>query len=98
MACVATLALTGAFASWAHVGGVGVLLGTSYGRLLLVKLALVVGTLALGAVNFRRITPRLDDPAGQAAMRRAAGLELALACAIFAATAILVRTSPLVLP
>ena len=98
MACVAVLLVTGGFAAWAHVGGVGALVGTVYGRLLLLKIALAALVLAAGAVNFKRIAPRLDGPPGQRAMVRAASLELALACAVFAVTAILVRTSPLELP
>ncbi|MDP2958244.1 MAG: CopD family protein [Longimicrobiales bacterium] len=98
MACVVTLVATGGFASWVHVGGVGALVGTVYGRLLLLKMGLAALVLALGAVNFKRITPRLGDPVGQAAMVRAAALELALASAVFAVTAILVRTSPVEVP
>ncbi|MHB1192835.1 MAG: copper resistance D family protein [Longimicrobiales bacterium] len=98
MACVAVLLVTGGFAAWAHVGGVGALVGTVYGRLMVLKIALAALVLAAGAVNFKRIAPRLDGPPGQRAMVRAASLELALACAVFAVTAILVRTSPLELP
>jgi copper transport protein len=98
MVCVAVLVVTGGFAAWVHVGGVGALVDTAYGRLLLLKMALAALVLATGAVNFKRITPRLGDPRGQRAMVRAASLELALACAVFAVTAILIRTSPLELP
>ena len=94
MGCVAALVATGTFASWVHLESVSAVVGTPYGRLLLLKLALVAGVLAFGAVNLKRITPRLREPTGHAAMVRAAALELALACAVFAVTAILVRTSP----
>lgn len=94
MACVATLALTGAFASWVHLGSAGALFGTAYGRVLALKLALVAGVLGLGARNFGVLTPRLGDPAVRAAMRRSATFELILANAVLAVTAILVRNSP----
>lgn len=94
MACVGMLALTGVFASWVHLGSVGALLGTAYGRVLALKLALVAGVLGLGARNFRVLTPRLGDAAGRAAMRRSATLELLVANLVLAVTAILVRTSP----
>lgn len=94
MACVGTLALTGVFASWAHLGGVSALLGTGYGRILTLKLALVAGVLGLGARNFRVLTPRLGDAAGRQAMRRSATVELLVANVVLAVTAVLVRTSP----
>lgn len=94
MACVATLALTGLFASWVHLGSPGAILGTAYGRVLALKLVLVAGVLGLGARNFRVLTPRLGVAAGRAAMRRSATLELLVANVVLAVTAILVRTSP----
>ena len=94
MVSVGALSLTGLFASWAHVDGVGALFGTTYGRLLLLKLALVGGVLGLGAINFRRLTPRLDTPEGPGAMRRSATFELVVAGLVLVVTAVLVRTSP----
>lgn len=94
MVCVGVLALTGVFASWVHLGSVGALFGTAYGRVLALKLALVAGVLGLGARNFRVLTPQLGDAAGQAAMRRSATLELLMANVVLAVTAVLVRTSP----
>jgi copper transport protein len=94
MTSVGVLSLTGLFASWVHVDGVGALFGTTYGRLLLLKLALVGGVLGLGAINFRRLTPRLDTPEGPGAMRRSAGVELGIAGLVLVVTAVLVRTSP----
>lgn len=94
MVCVATLVASGVTAGWIQLDGVGALFGTTYGRLLLAKVALVLGVLALGAVNWRRLTPRLGDSGGQRAMRRAAALEILLANVVLMVTAILVRTSP----
>lgn len=94
MASVATLVVTGLFASWVHVDGVGALVTTGYGRLLLVKLILAGTVLALGAWNFKRLTPKLGDAAGRAAMRRSAALEFLVANVVLVVTAILVRTSP----
>jgi len=91
---VAVLVATGVFASWVQLEGLGALFRTNYGRILLLKLALVAGMLGLGALNWRRLTPRLAEPAGARAMRRAAATELALAALVFAVTAILVRSSP----
>jgi putative copper export protein len=95
VASVAVLLATGIFASWVYIDGWSGLFGTRYGRVLLLKLALVAGVLLLGALNWKRLTPRLGNPGGPAALRRAAVAELALANLVLVATAVLVRTSPL---
>lgn len=94
IACVATLMATGVLAAWIHLESLGALVGTRYGRLLLLKVALVLGVLALGALNWRRLTPLLEESLGQDAMRRAATIELVVANVVLAVTAVLVRTSP----
>lgn len=91
---VSLLVLTGTYAGWLHVAGLGALLTTSYGRTLLVKLALVAVVAGLGARNFRLLTPRLGTTDGDRAMRRSATLELVVAQVVLVATALLVRTSP----
>jgi putative copper resistance protein D len=59
---VAVLVASGLVNSWFQVGpgGLGRLLTTHYGQLLLVKIALFGLMLALAAVNRYRLTPRLD--------------------------------------
>ncbi|MFH0243284.1 copper resistance protein CopC [Streptomyces sp. HK10] len=52
LGCVAVLAATGLYQSWRQVGGWAALTSTSYGRLLLVKVALV--TLLFGAARLSR--------------------------------------------
>jgi putative copper export protein len=91
MAAVATLIATGGLASWAHLPSVGAAFTSSWGRLLLIKLGVVVVVLALGARNFRVLTPRLHTSDGDAAMRRSALLELAVAQIVLIVTALLVR-------
>jgi copper transport protein len=93
MASVATLVVTGLFASWVRLDGVGALVSTDYGRLLLVKVILAGAVLGLGARNFKRLTPKLGDAAGRAAMRKSAVLEFLVANVVLVVTAILVRTS-----
>lgn len=95
MVSVGVLVITGTVASWVHLDGFSALFGSGYGRLLLLKLAFVGGVLALGAINFRRLTPQLDSEEGQAAMQRSATVEVALAVLVLAITAVLVRTSPM---
>jgi putative copper export protein len=95
MACVATLVVTGGYAAWLHVPGIGALVSTGYGRTLVAKLALVGVVLGLGALNFRVLTPRLETPEGGDALRRAATAEVLLAQVVLFLTAILVRLPPL---
>ena len=59
IACVSALVLTGTINAWYTVGTLPALVGTYYGRLLLVKLALFSAMLCLAAVNRTRLTPRL---------------------------------------
>jgi putative copper export protein len=94
IASVTALVATGVFASWVYIDGLGALFGSRYGRVLLLKLALVAGVLVLGWVNWRRITPRLGEAEGRATMRASALGELALANLVLIVTAVLVRTSP----
>lgn len=65
---VAVLILTGLFSSYAQVTAVSAL-NTPYGRILLVKLALITPLLALGAVNLFYLSRRLSQNFG-------AGLQL----------------------
>lgn len=91
---VAVLVATGMFASWVHVPGPAALFGSAYGRTLLFKVAAVGVVLALGALNWKKLTPRLDDTGGAEALRRSAALELLVAQVVLLATALLVRTPP----
>lgn len=91
---VATLAVTGAVSAWTILPDLGALSAAGYGRVLLIKLALVVVVLVLGGLNFRVFTPRLGSAVGNTAMRRSATVELVVAQVVLVVTALLVRTSP----
>jgi copper transport protein len=71
---------------------------TTYGRLLLAKLALVLPLLALGAYNNRFAVPRLKAGIASAVERtrflRVTGVELATMAAIVGVTAVLVAEPP----
>lgn len=100
LVCVIVLAVSGALATITHVGGVAPLIGTSYGRLLLLKLALIVPLIALAAINRRRFMPALSGDAttiGRPAMRALAKsmtIELGIAAAIVLVVAALTATPP----
>src|SRR5207247_1446800 len=80
---------TGTLNAATQVATVAGLVGTTYGRLLLVKLALLLPILALAAVNRRRHLPRLGGDG--ATVRRPAMLRLARLVGWEAALALLPR-------
>jgi putative copper resistance protein D len=100
LGCVIVLFASGAMATLTHVGGIAPLVGTTYGRLLLLKLLFIVPVLAFGAVNRRRWLPALSgdaDTAARPAMRRLATsmrIELAIAATIVLIVAGLTATPP----
>lgn len=59
---VSVLTLTGTVNGWLLVGGVPPLVGTPYGRLLLVKLGLLLPLIGLAAWNLLRLKPALLAP------------------------------------
>jgi copper transport protein len=95
---VAVLISAGAINAYEELDSWSELWETTYGRLLLVKLALVVPLLALGVYNNRYSVPQLRSAASSPAERRrflrtAAG-ELALIVGVVAVTAALVSEPP----
>lgn len=105
---VAVLIVTGTFQSLREVGSVDALTSTSYGRLLLLKLALFAGLLGLGNLGRvwirRRYTMTVvhayseDSPADAEPdvrrLRRSVAAEAALGAVVLAVTAVLVATTP----
>lgn len=92
LASAVVVAFTGSFASWLHLQVLNALWTSVYGRTLLIKLAILGGVAALGAYNWRIATPRLRASGDVHAIRRSALIELALALALVAVTAVLVAT------
>lgn len=91
---VGLLVASGTAAAWRELEGLDSLWQTGYGRLLVLKVALVGGVLLLGAINWRRLSPRLGSEPGNRALRRSATVEFLLANVVLIVTAILVRASP----
>ncbi|MFD8307195.1 copper resistance protein CopC [Streptomyces sp. NPDC059690] len=67
-ACVSVLVVTGVYQSWRGLGSLNALTGTTYGRLLLAKLAAVVLLLALAFLS-RQWTARLVTAPAEAVVR-----------------------------
>lgn len=85
-------AATGVFAAWLHLGTVPALWQTPYGRLLLLKLAILSVVAGTGAYNWLRVKPALGDVEGAVRVRRSASVELAVGVLVLVVTAILVAT------
>jgi putative copper resistance protein D len=103
-AAVAVLVLSGLVNSWFTVGvdGIGRLVTTPYGRLLLAKLALFGLMVALAASNRFHLTPdlaeALDDPddirSAVARLKRSLALETLIAVALLGVVAVMGTLAP----
>jgi len=95
---VAALLVSGSVSAYEQVGAWRGFWETTYGLLLLAKVALVLPLLALGAYNNRYAVPRLKKQIAsiieQRRFLRAAGAELAIMAAIVGVTAVLVTEPP----
>jgi copper transport protein len=102
LAAVLALGVTGTLQSMLYLQTFGDLPGSAFGRVVLVKTALVLVLVGLGAVNRRRVMPRLralaarggpPDAAGRL-LRRVAGAEVGLMVLALAATGALAAFAP----
>jgi copper transport protein len=95
---VAVLVAAGAVNGYLQVDELAGLWDTTYGRLLVLKVLLVLPVLALGAYNQRRLVPRLRAAGASLVERRrflrTTGAELGLMVAVVAVTAVLVAEPP----
>jgi copper transport protein len=94
---VIALAATGLVSGFLEVRSLDALWNTTYGQLLLVKAALLVPLVALGAYNNRVSVPRIRAVPAVPARRsfaRAVGLELALLLVVIGVTTALVAEPP----
>ena len=95
---VATMIVAGSLRGYQEVRAFHGLWDTTYGQLLLVKIALVLPLLGLGAYNNRYAVPRLKKQIAsvveQRRFLRAAGTELAIMAVIVGVTAVLVTEPP----
>jgi copper transport protein len=90
LAGAGTAAGAGALLGFAYIGDLPSLVGTQYGRTLLVKVGLLLVTMGLGAWNWRRMAPRLGQADATRAIARSATVELVVGLLLVAATAVLV--------
>lgn len=83
---------TGVFSAWLHLGTVPALWTTAYGRTLLLKLGVAALVFGTGAYNWLKVKPALGREPTAGRLRRSATIELAVALAVLAVTAVLVAT------
>jgi len=95
IALVTIVVVTGALSAWFRTGGLGALVASDYGRILLGKLALVA-LMGVAAWNNRnRLTPALERPdltvqsAGRRGLRRSIATETALGVLVVAVAVLL---------
>jgi len=91
---VLLLLATGVANSWVHVGGPRNLVGTLYGRTLLVKTALLLLAGLLGLYNWRQVRPALEQTGRPGLLKLPATVELLVGFAVLLVTAILLVLSP----
>lgn len=89
---VVVVVVTGALQGWRQVDSIDALTDSTYGRLLLTKVALFAVVLALAALS-RGAVRRWADRS-PARLRRSVGAEAAVAGVLIAVTAVLVNTVP----
>ena len=96
LVAVGVLVMSGAVNAWFLVGDADALIATTYGRLLLVKLAVFTEMIALAAVNRMLLTPRLVAGNGEALrlLRRNAIVETAMGIVVVSIVAVLGITIP----
>lgn len=89
------LILAGLAISAVQLQTIDALAASRYGALLLLKLSLVAGLIAIAAYNKFRLTPQLrTDSTAKGALRRTIRWEICLGLAILAVTAFLSQTMP----
>lgn len=91
---VGTLLATGLVNTWMLVGSPAALLGTDYGRLLLLKIALFIAMVAVASVNRLRLTPRLPGKVPVRRLGRNVLVEIGLGLAIIAIVSLLGTLPP----
>ncbi|MEA2382403.1 MAG: copper transport protein [Solirubrobacteraceae bacterium] len=102
LGCVVALAATGTAQALIDMGGLSPLTTTAFGRAVLIKVALLLALVAVGAVNRQRVVPALKglaaggEPPGAAGrvLRRTLRGEVALVIVVLGVTSALVSYAP----
>jgi copper transport protein len=90
LVCAGIVLLTGVVTAWLRLGAISPLWTSAYGRVLLLKLALMLGLAGTGAYNWLRVRPTLGTSEATMRLRKSVTVELAVGIAVIAVTAVLV--------
>jgi putative copper export protein len=90
LGAVGALTVSGVITAFMYLESIGDLWSGAYGRTLTLKLLLFGAVTSLGAYNWRRLKPRLDDPNAARTLARTGSAELIIAAIVLAVTAVLV--------
>ena len=89
---IVVVALTGVARAAVELGSIDALVSTDYGRLIILKVVLLVGLAGLGAINhFRNVRAAASDLTG---LRRAGSVEVLIGAIVLAVASILVNVAP----
>jgi copper resistance protein D len=89
-AAVALIALTGSINTLLLVGSLRALIGTPYGRLLVVKILLFVTMIGVASINRFRLAPRIpEDPGALRVLGRSVALEQSLGLTVLGIVSVL---------
>jgi len=86
--------VTGTVSAWLQLGSMPALWQSAYGRILLLKLAVLVLVFGTGAYNWLKVRPALGSEVAAQRLRRSATFELAVGVVVLAITAVLTATPP----
>ena len=94
--CVGLIGLTGLYGSLIHITSLAAWVGTTYGRALILKIALYLVLVGLGAINLLLLSPRLarSIPSGLRGLGRTVPIEMSLAVIILLAAGVLTSAAP----
>ena len=87
---VGTAVTAGGVLAFGYLEPLSTLWSSGYGRMLVLKIALMGGTAAIGAYNWRRVRPQLGEADSSRRLYRSATLELIIGSLLLGATSILV--------
>jgi copper transport protein len=94
MACVATLAVTGAIQAWREIGAVDAITSTRYGQLVVFKVVLFGVVVALGYFARRAVLQRGASRPLLARLRKTLLIEVLIGAVVLGATGVLVSQPP----
>lgn len=94
MTCVATLAITGTIQAWRELGTVDAITTTRYGQLVLIKVVLFLGLVALGYFARRAVQTRVAGRSTLTRLRRTLVTEITVGAVVLAVTGVLIAQPP----